>query len=84
LAQAPHIPTFNEMGLPSVSYSTWLAVFAPKNVPKEIIGKLNAAAVEARCKRSSLSDAADHDIAELESAIALQAREPLLHDSTSC
>src|SRR5262249_31061882 len=47
LAQAPDIPTFGEMGLPSVSYSTWVALFAPKNVPKEIIGKPNAAAVEA-------------------------------------
>jgi tripartite-type tricarboxylate transporter receptor subunit TctC len=35
------------MGLPSVSYSPWAALFAPKNVPKEIISKLNAAAVEA-------------------------------------
>jgi tripartite-type tricarboxylate transporter receptor subunit TctC len=47
LAQAPDIPTLSEMGLPSVSVSTWQALFAPKNVPKEIIGKLNAAAVEA-------------------------------------
>ena len=47
LAQAADIPTFSEMGLPSVSYATWVALFAPKNVPKEIIGKLNAAAVEA-------------------------------------
>jgi tripartite-type tricarboxylate transporter receptor subunit TctC len=47
LVQAPDIPTFSEMGLPSVSYSTWLALFAPKNVPKEIVAKLNAAAVEA-------------------------------------
>jgi tripartite-type tricarboxylate transporter receptor subunit TctC len=47
LAQAPDIPTFSEFGLPSVTYSTWLALFAPKNVPKEIVGKLNAAAVEA-------------------------------------
>jgi tripartite-type tricarboxylate transporter receptor subunit TctC len=47
LAQAPDIPTMREMGLPSVSYSTWQALFAPKNVPKEVVGKLNAAAVEA-------------------------------------
>ena len=47
LAQALDIPTFREFGLPSVSHSTWAALFAPKNVPKEIIGKLNAAAVEA-------------------------------------
>jgi tripartite-type tricarboxylate transporter receptor subunit TctC len=45
--QAPDIPTFSEMGFPSFSYSAWVAMFAPKNVPKEIIGKLNAAAVEA-------------------------------------
>ena len=46
LAHAPDIPTFSEMGLPSVSFSTWLALFGPKNLPKEIIGKLNAAAME--------------------------------------
>jgi tripartite-type tricarboxylate transporter receptor subunit TctC len=59
LAQAPDIPTFNEMGLPSVSYLTWVALFAPKNVPREIIGKLNAAAVEALADevlRSRLAD----------------------------
>jgi len=43
LAQAPDIPTLSEMGLPSVSYVTWSALFAPKNVPKDTIGKLNAA-----------------------------------------
>jgi len=47
LAQAPDIPTFREFGLPSVAHSTWAALFAPKNVPQAIIGKLNAAVVEA-------------------------------------
>jgi tripartite-type tricarboxylate transporter receptor subunit TctC len=47
LAQSPDVPTFSEMGLRSLSYSAWLALFAPKNVPQEITGKLNAAAVEA-------------------------------------
>jgi tripartite-type tricarboxylate transporter receptor subunit TctC len=48
LRMAPDIPTFAEMGLPSVSFSSgWYALFAPKGTPKEIIGKLNAAAVEA-------------------------------------
>jgi tripartite-type tricarboxylate transporter receptor subunit TctC len=46
-ALAPDIPTFGEMGLPAVSYSGWFGLFAPKGTPKEIIGKLNAAAVEA-------------------------------------
>jgi tripartite-type tricarboxylate transporter receptor subunit TctC len=47
LAQAPDIPTFGEMGLPSVSYSGWYALFAPRGTPKDVIGKLQAAAVEA-------------------------------------
>jgi tripartite-type tricarboxylate transporter receptor subunit TctC len=59
LAQAPDIPTFSEMGLPSVSHSTWQALFAPKNVPREIIGKLNAAAVEALADRGVRSRLAD-------------------------
>jgi tripartite-type tricarboxylate transporter receptor subunit TctC len=47
LAQAPDIPTFAEMGLPPLSYTTWVGLFAPKETPRDIIGKLNAAAVEA-------------------------------------
>jgi tripartite-type tricarboxylate transporter receptor subunit TctC len=35
------------MGLPALSYSEWFGLFAPKGTPREIIGKLNAAAVEA-------------------------------------
>ena len=35
------------MGLPALSYSTWVGLFAPKGTPKDIIDKLNAAAVEA-------------------------------------
>jgi tripartite-type tricarboxylate transporter receptor subunit TctC len=47
LATAPDIPTFGEMGLPTLSYSIWDGLFAPKGTPKEVIGKLNAAVVEA-------------------------------------
>jgi tripartite-type tricarboxylate transporter receptor subunit TctC len=47
LAQAPDIPTFAEVGLPALSFATWLGLFAPKGTPKDIIGKLNAATVEA-------------------------------------
>jgi tripartite-type tricarboxylate transporter receptor subunit TctC len=47
VAIAPDIPTFAEMGLPSLSYSAWYGLFAPKGTPKQIIDRLNAAAVEA-------------------------------------
>jgi tripartite-type tricarboxylate transporter receptor subunit TctC len=44
---APDIPTFAEMGLPAVSFSSWAGIFAPKGTPRDIIGKLNTATVEA-------------------------------------
>ena len=47
LALAPDIPTFNELGLPKLTRFGWYGLFAPKGTPKEIIGELNAAAVEA-------------------------------------
>jgi tripartite-type tricarboxylate transporter receptor subunit TctC len=59
LALAPDIPTFAEMGLPALSYSAWLGLFAPKGTPKDIIGKLNAATVQALADpavRSRLAD----------------------------
>jgi tripartite-type tricarboxylate transporter receptor subunit TctC len=59
LALAPNIPTFAEMGLPALSYSTWLGLFAPKGTPRQIIDKLNAATVEALADpvpRSRLAD----------------------------
>jgi tripartite-type tricarboxylate transporter receptor subunit TctC len=43
---APDIPTFAEMGLPTLTSLNWYALFAPKGTPKDIIGKLSAAAVE--------------------------------------
>jgi tripartite-type tricarboxylate transporter receptor subunit TctC len=46
-AIAPDIPTFAEMGLPTLFYSTWFGLFAPRRTPRNIIGKLNTAAVEA-------------------------------------
>jgi tripartite-type tricarboxylate transporter receptor subunit TctC len=47
MAVTPDIPTFAEVGLPALSYSTWIGLFAPRGAPTDIIGKLNAAAVEA-------------------------------------
>jgi hypothetical protein len=56
---APEIPTMAEMGLPTVSYSSWLGFFAPKDTPRDIILKLNAATVQALADpavRSRLTD----------------------------
>jgi tripartite-type tricarboxylate transporter receptor subunit TctC len=47
LAVAPDIPSFGELGLPALSLSNWYGLFAPKGTPRDIIGKLHAAAVEA-------------------------------------
>jgi tripartite-type tricarboxylate transporter receptor subunit TctC len=47
LALAPDIPTFAEMGLPALSFSSWIGLFAPRGTPRDIIDKLNAASVEA-------------------------------------
>jgi tripartite-type tricarboxylate transporter receptor subunit TctC len=52
IAMAPDIPTFGEMGLPALSFSVWAGLFAPRGTPKDIIGKVSAAAVEALADES--------------------------------
>jgi tripartite-type tricarboxylate transporter receptor subunit TctC len=47
LAAAPDVPTVDEAGLPGFYVSSWHAIWAPKATPKDVIAKLNAAAVEA-------------------------------------
>jgi len=43
----PDVPTTKEAGLPEFQAQAWNAIFAPKGTPKEIVEKLNAAAVKA-------------------------------------
>jgi tripartite-type tricarboxylate transporter receptor subunit TctC len=46
LALAPDIPTVGEMGLPTFSsFASWFGLFAPKGTARDIIAKLNAAAM---------------------------------------
>jgi tripartite-type tricarboxylate transporter receptor subunit TctC len=47
LAAAPDIPTVDEAGLPGFYASVWYSLWAPKATPRDVIGKLNAAAVDA-------------------------------------
>lgn len=39
----PNVPTFKELGYPSILGETWYAVFAPAGTPKPVVDKLNAA-----------------------------------------
>lgn len=39
----PKVPTFKELGYPSIVGETWYAVFAPAGTPKPVVDKLNAA-----------------------------------------
>jgi tripartite-type tricarboxylate transporter receptor subunit TctC len=44
---APDIPTTDEAGLPGFHMTLWSGMWVPKGTPKDIVAKLNAAAVEA-------------------------------------
>jgi tripartite-type tricarboxylate transporter receptor subunit TctC len=44
---APDIPTTDEAGLPGFRMTLWSGLWVPKDTPKDIVAKLNAAAVEA-------------------------------------
>ena len=45
--QAADIPTVDEAGLPNFHMTLWSGLWAPKGTPKEIIAKVNAAALDA-------------------------------------
>jgi tripartite-type tricarboxylate transporter receptor subunit TctC len=44
---APEVPTAEEMGVPGLAISLWHGMWAPKGTPKDVVGKLNAAVVNA-------------------------------------
>jgi tripartite-type tricarboxylate transporter receptor subunit TctC len=47
LDSAPDIPTTDEAGLPGFHMTLWSGLWVPKDTPKDIVAKLNAAAVDA-------------------------------------
>jgi tripartite-type tricarboxylate transporter receptor subunit TctC len=47
LLAAPEIPTVDEAGLPGFYMAVWHGIWVPRNTPKAIIVRLNAAIVEA-------------------------------------
>ena len=44
---APEIPTDDEAGLPGFHMTLWSGLWVPKGTPKEVVARLNGAAVEA-------------------------------------
>jgi tripartite-type tricarboxylate transporter receptor subunit TctC len=47
LATDPDIPTTDEAGMPGFHMTLWSGLWVPKNTPKEVVAKLNAAAIDA-------------------------------------
>jgi len=47
LRAAPEIPTVDEAGAPGLYISVWYGLWVPKGTPRDIIAKLNTAAVDA-------------------------------------
>jgi tripartite-type tricarboxylate transporter receptor subunit TctC len=47
LGTAPEIPTVDEAGSPGLHVSSWQAIWMPRGTPKAVIGKVNAAVVDA-------------------------------------
>jgi tripartite-type tricarboxylate transporter receptor subunit TctC len=43
LPSVPDVPTAEESGLPGFAFANWVGIFAPKDTPKGIVGKLNGA-----------------------------------------
>jgi tripartite-type tricarboxylate transporter receptor subunit TctC len=44
---APEVPTAAESGMPSLTFTSWFGFFGPKNMPKDVVMKLNATFNEA-------------------------------------
>jgi tripartite-type tricarboxylate transporter receptor subunit TctC len=59
LAAAPDIPTVDEAGVPGLYVSGWFGLFAPKGTPRNVIGKLNSAVVDALAQPAVASRLAD-------------------------
>jgi tripartite-type tricarboxylate transporter receptor subunit TctC len=64
LAAEPELPTVDELGVPGLHVSLWNALWTPRGVPGDVIGRLNAAVVDTLADPSVRQRLADlgHDI----------------------
>ena len=58
-ALVPDTPTLAQMGLPALIYQNWYGLFAPRGTSKDIVSKLNLAAVEALADPAARSQLAE-------------------------
>ena len=61
----PDIPTFAELGYPDLTASTWFALSGPAGLPADIVGRINAATVEA-LRKPDVRALLDRDAIEAE------------------
>jgi len=47
LPQLPDLPTFTEVGIRGFDVTNWYSVMGPKNLPKDVVAKINAAVQKA-------------------------------------
>jgi tripartite-type tricarboxylate transporter receptor subunit TctC len=47
MAAAPEVPTFTEQGVPGMDLTSWVAIFGPAKMPKDLVAKVNAVIVKA-------------------------------------
>ena len=67
----PDVPTFTELGYPSVASATWVGLFAPAGTPREVVDKV-AQALERALREKTVVD-----------TLRLQGAEPQFMDSAA-
>ena len=75
LAQLPNVPTFKEVGLEPVNRMAYYGIFGPKNLPKEVIDKVNSGvkkALEDPAVRKRIEDTGSIVIANTPEQFAAQ------------
>ena len=56
MTAAPDVPTFTEQGIAGMDLTSWIAIFGPANMPRDVVAKANALMVQA-LSSSSVRDA---------------------------